>query len=173
MKGDKMRLLVCASARPEIIEKCLQEMTPENQVFAAVATGSAERISRFMGNSGVCIRLKGPSFCQEDYTTLQEYGPFDVVVVVSGGSEFTGFSNVIAAISGLSFSHLVFYNSSGYKEIVPMQRKTSLILKQYGTVLLFRFFQVIRPIELLAERIMIQCAELLGLKTKTEQLQIF
>jgi len=162
-----MKLLVCASARAEIVLNCLREFVSGNEVILIAPSGVGARLIDSIReyDSTRMIRLSAPSFCRDSREELRilQNDRFDAAVIISGGLEFSGFHNVLEAISALTFHQLIFYNSIGHKEIVPIRHGVGRALERYGTSLLFALFQILRPIELLAERIYIRCAELLGL----------
>jgi len=162
-----MKLLVCASARAEVVLKCLRKFVPGNEIILIAPSGVGARLIDSIRAYGSVrmIRLSSPSFCRDSREELRilQNDRFDAAVIVSGGLEFSGFHNVLEAISALSFHQLIFYNSIGRKEIVPIRRGAGRALERYGTLLLFSLFQILRPIGSLAERIYIRCAELLGL----------
>jgi len=162
-----MKLLVCASARAEIVLKCLDEFVPGNEIITVAPTGVAARLADNIKKyeSVKMIRLSGSGFCRDSKEELQilQADRFDAAVIVSGGLEFSGFHNVLEAISALSFQQLIFYNSIGRKEIIPIRHGIGRALEQYGASLLFALFRLSRPVELLAERIYVKCAESLGL----------
>ena len=88
---------------------------------------------------------------------------FDAAVIVSGGYGFPGFQNVLKAIAGLRFKQLVFYNQIGRRETIKIRMGSARVWEKLSISLLTGLFQVTRPVELLIERIYIQCAESLGL----------
>lgn len=159
-----MKALVCASARAEIVMKCLRELTAKGEITivapAPVAAGLTE-----IPEKADLIRLSGSSFGagpEEQLDALKGIC-FDTVFIVSGGLGFTNFYNVVNSIAGLKFRQIVFYNRNGRKEVIQLPVGVGRIWARSVTSLLMGFFKITRPIGLLAERIYIQCAELLGL----------
>lgn len=148
------------------MRKCLEEFASEHEVTVALPSGIAARFDRYeQCENIVCVPLDGSSFCGNDGEKLLacRRGPFDAAVIVSGGLDFTGFTNVLEAIKDLTFQQLIFYNCVGHKEIVKIQRGMRYKWELRMTSVLMRLFRILHPMELLAERIYIQCAELLGL----------
>lgn len=161
-----MKILICGSARAEVVRKCLEDFASEHEVTAALPAGIAPQFNRYeQCENVVCVPLDGSSFCGKDREKLLacQRGPFDAVVIVSGGLDFTGFSNVLEAIEDLTFQQLIFYNCKGHKEIVKIRRGMRSKWEPRMASVFMRLFQILHPMELLAERVYIQCAELLGL----------
>lgn len=162
-----MKLLICASARAEIVMKCLREFEQENDITIAAPSGVGRALkeSEDIGNAAL-LQLSSPSFCDESRVELRPLmnERFDAVVIVSGGLSFERFDNVIGAIAGLHVNDmLIFYNSVGHREIVQVSNGITRMVERHAIELLCGFWRMIRPVELFAERIYIQCAELLGL----------
>ena len=161
-----MKILICGSARTEIVRKCLNEYASEHEVVVALPTGVAAQLDRCEQYGTVeYVYLDSSGFCRNDREKLLAFqnSPFDAAVIVSGKLDFTGFSNVLEAIADLPFRQLIFYNCNGHKEIVKIRHGLKYKWEQCVTSAWMRFFQIIHPMELFVERIYIQCAELLGL----------
>lgn len=162
--SDTMKVLVCASARAEIVIKCLRELDSKAEITIIAPAPVASNLA-WVPDKADLIRLSGDSFgaCPEHELDALQGVRFDTAVIVSGGLGFTGFHNVAKSISGLRFRELVFYNKLGRKERVPVAIGAGRVLERTAVKFLMGLFKAVRPVELLIERIYIQCAELLVL----------
>lgn len=161
-----METLICASARAEIVSNCIREFKSKGNITVIAPSPVYDGLAGLYDIQGVkLIRLGGYSF---DNTSLAEIHflkntPFENAVVVSGGLGFVGFHNVIETIRGLQVRNLVFYNKIGHKETIELTLGARRVFERCVITLLMGILGIIRPVELLAERIYIRCAELLGL----------
>lgn len=159
-----MKVLVCASARAEVVMNCISELPSQAEVTVAAPRGAAEGLDEFAAPRPMTmVRLKEASFAGgQELSSLKETF-FDTAVIVSGGLGFTGFQNVIKSIAGLRFRQLLFYNQAGRTSVIRIPAGSRRVLEQAGVFLLEKLFRFFRPAELLIERTYIRCAELLGL----------
>lgn len=159
-----MKVLVCASARAEVVMNCISELSPQAEITVAAPRGVAEGLDEFAASRPMTmVRLKEASFAGgQELSSLKETS-FDTAVVVSGGLGFTGFQNVIKSIAGLRFRQLLFYNQIGCKSTIQIPSGFCRTLERAGVFLLEKLFRAFRPMGLFVERMYIQCAELLGL----------
>lgn len=161
-----METLICASARAEIVRNCIQEFKSKGEITVIAPSPVYDGLSGLYDNQGVkLIRLGGVSF---DNTSMAEIHflkntPFENAVVVSGGFGFVGFHNVIETIRDLQVKNLIFYNKIGNQETVKLTFGVRRMFERCAITLMMGILGLIRPVELLAERIYIRCAELLGL----------
>lgn len=167
VEGDWMKLLICASARAEIVMKCLKEFEQGNDItiVAPSGVGRVLKESEDIGDA-VLIPMATRSFSDEAKEELKLLldKPFDAVIIVSGAMSFPGYDNVLNFIDGLDWNNtLIFYNSAGQKEVIHIPNRFGQRLERYAVGLLYGFWSIIRPAELFVERVYIQCAELLGL----------
>lgn len=163
--SEAMKVLICASARAEIVMSCLREQDPAAEItILAAAPVAASLMVPPEGNARL-IRLNGGSFGEGPEREIDALKGirFDTVFIVSGGLGFTGFQNVIQSISGLQFRQIVFYNKLGRRETICLPAGVGRVWERTTTRLLIGAFKITRPIGLLAERIYVRCAELLGL----------
>lgn len=159
-----MKVLVCGSAGAEIVMKCLRELAPGTEAVLVSPASVSAGLAGLPDNVRL-VRLKGSSFGagpEEGLDALRGVR-FDAAVIVSGGYGFPGFQNVVKAIAGLRFKQLVFYNQIGRRETIKIRMGSARVWEKLSISLLTGLFQVTRPVELLIERIYIQCAESLGL----------
>lgn len=161
-----MKILICASAGVEIVKKCIREFEKQGEVTVIAPSPGYVGLSEFFDSEKVSvIELKGNSFNSVSTEGLKQVKDilFDEAVILSGGLGFVGFDNVIETIHCLRIKKCIFYNKTGHKEAVKVPAGAGRVLEKYGVALLLGFFGVIRPVELLMERIYIRCAELLDL----------
>lgn len=161
-----MKVLICASARAEVVIKCVKEFSPQADITivapSTVFHGLRE-LSDLPQVSMLSLKAAGFGGDREQVWDSLKKIRFDAVIVVSGGLGFNGFHNVIRGIAGLRFTELVFYNQIGRKETIRVRTGGARSLERCAVSFLSALFQLIRPMELLIEGIYIQCAELLGL----------
>lgn len=163
--SEAMKVLVCASARPEIVMKCIEELSSSQaEITVAAPCNVAAGLNEFTAIRRVSmVTLKEAGFSAgQDLTSLQGIS-FDTAVIVSGGLGFAGFQNVVQAIVGLRFRQLTFYNQIGRKMTIQISAGFSRALERTAVLFMRTLFRIVRPVQLFAERIYIQCAESLGL----------
>lgn len=162
--SETMKVLVCASARAEVVMKCLRELHQTAEITVIAPASVAAGLTEVPKNARL-FRLKGPSFGDGPGNELDILKDicFDAVVIVSGGFGFTGFQNVVKVIAGLRFRQMIFYNQIGRRETVRICVGAGRTWERLTVSTLIGLFKVTRPVELLIERTYIQCAELLGL----------
>lgn len=159
-----MKVLVCASARAEVVMKCIEELSSSAEITVVAPRNIAAGLIEFTGARQIpTVPLKETSFVAGQEMTSLKGTLFDTAIIVSGGLGFAGFHNVIKAIAGLRFRQLLFYNQIGRKEMIQVHTGFGCTLERYTVAFLKTFFDITRPIELFVERIYIQCAELLDL----------
>lgn len=158
--------MICASARAEIVIKCIREYSSQGKVTVIAPAPVYAGLAAFQKDERVRLfALKAESFNENSIAEMQWIRAisYETAIVVSGGLGFIGFDNVIKTISGLKMKNLVFYNKMGHKELVKLPYGMQRVCERYTVPLLMCFFACIRPIELAFERIYIRCAELLDL----------
>lgn len=161
-----MEILICASARAEIAAKCIQEFITQGNITVIAPSPIYAELSELYRDKNVkLVKLSAHSFQSTSISEIEflKNTPFDNAIVVSGGLGFVGFHNVIEAINRLQIRNLIFYNKIGHKETIELTFGIRRVFERCAIILLLGILGLVRPIELLAERIYIQCAELLGL----------
>lgn len=166
MKYEMRETLICASARTEIVIKCIREFSLQGKVTVIAPSSVYTELAVFKNDENVkIVRLSTDKFDNHVISEISMLRDdlYDDAVIVSGGLGFTGFHNVIEMIDRLQIKNLIFYNKIGHTEIVKVSNGFTRILEKSIIGFLLGILKRIRPIELLIERIYIRCAELLGL----------
>lgn len=161
-----METLICASARAEIVAKCIQEFTSRGNLTVIAPSPVCAQLDQIPVRHGIrMIKLTTNHFTNDSAIEIADLKrlTYSEAVIVSDGLGFIEFNNVIETILPLKINNLIFYNRIGHQETVKLSFGVRRVFERYAITLLMGIFGLIRPIELLLERTYIRCAELLGL----------
>lgn len=97
-----MKILICASARAEIVIKCIREFSVQGEVIVIAPSPVYDGLPEFDNADRVrVIKFNGSSFnniSNDGMDSLSNIS-FDKAIIVSGGLGFIGFNNVIETIA--------------------------------------------------------------------------